>query len=91
MTHLPELPNAAHGAPVELHAAADAVDPRADHHDVGLVEGHVALGAVVGQVEVVGVCGPLRSHRVDLLHHGQNLPVLPQLPHGQLGAEGHET
>lgn len=88
--HLPELLNATHGTPVELHAAADAVDSGADHHDVRLVKGYITLRAVISQVEVVGVGRPLRGHRVNLLHHRQNLPIVPQLPDGQLSAEVEE-
>ena len=88
--HLAELHDAAHGAPVELHAAADAVDARAQHHDVGMLVGQVVLSAVVGQVQVVGLGRPLRRHRVDLLDHGQDSPVVPQLSHGQFSAAGRQ-
>lgn len=86
LTHLPELCDAADRAPVELHAAADAVHARADHHDVLIGEAQVVLGAVVRQVQVVREGGPLGRHRVDLLHHGQDGPIVTQLPHDELCA-----
>lgn len=86
--NLAELLDAAHGTPVKLNAAADAVDAGADDHDVGFAEGQVVLGAVVGEVQVVGLGRPLGRHRIDLLHHRQDPQVVPHLPYGQLGAAG---
>lgn len=87
-THLPELRDASDRAPVELHAAADAVNARADHHDVLIAEAQVVLGAVVRQVQVVREGGPLGRHRVNLLHHGQDGPIVTQPSHGELCAVG---
>lgn len=85
-TDLPEFSDASNGAPVKLHAAANAVDARADHHDVLVVEMQVVLGTVVRQVQVVGEGGPLGGHRVNLLHYGQDGPFVTQLPHHKLSA-----
>lgn len=86
--YLAELRDAADRAPVELHAAADAIHARAEHHDVLVVEAQVVLRPVVGQVQVVCVGGPLGRHRVDLLHHREDGPIVAQLSHHQLGAVG---
>ena len=87
-SHLPELRDASDRAPIELHAAADAVNARADHHDVLVVEAQVVLRAVIGQVQVVGAGGPLSRHRIDLLDYRQDGPIATQLSHRQLSAEG---
>lgn len=87
-TRLPELCDAPDRAPVELHAAADAVNARADHHDVLVVEGQVVLCAVVGQVQVVRVGGPFGRHCVNLLHYREDGPIVTQLSNDKLCAVG---
>lgn len=84
--YLPELCDAPNSAPIKLHAAADAVHARADHHDVLIVEAQVVLCAVVGQVQVVCVSRPFSRHCVNLLHHWQDGPIVTQLSDGQLCA-----
>ena len=58
-----------HAAPVELDRAADAVGARAEHQHRVLQAARrdVVLGAVVGEVEVVGLRRVLAGERVDLL------------------------
>lgn len=85
-THLPELSDAPDRAPIKLHAAADAVNSRANHHDVLVVELQVVLGAVVGQVQVVCVGGPFGCHCINLLYYGQDGPIMTQLSHYQFCA-----
>lgn len=68
-TDLPELCDAPDCAPIEFHTAADAVNSRADHHEVLIFEVQVVLRAVVGQVQVVCEGGPFCRHCVDLLHY----------------------
>ncbi len=87
-THLPELCDAPDCTPIKLHTAADAVNARADHHDVLIVEVQVVLRAVVGQVQVVCVGGPFSRHCIDLLHHRQDGPIVTQLSHYKLCAVG---
>lgn len=87
-THLPELSNASNRAPIKLHAAADAVNSRANHHDVLVVELQVVLGAVVGQVQVVCVGGPFGCHCINLFYYWQDGPIMTQLSHYQLCAVG---
>lgn len=86
MACLSQLHDTSNSAPIKLHAASDAVHPRANDHNMGLLEDHVTFRAMIGQVQIVGVRGPLGSDRVNLFDHGKNLPVTPQLPHSQLGA-----
>lgn len=88
---LPEFSDASNCAPVKLHAAADAVDARANHHDMLVVEMQVVLCTVVCQVQVVGEGRPLGGHSVDLLHHGQDGPFMTQLSHHKLSAANQNT
>ncbi len=90
MAHLPQLHNTPNSAPIKLHAASNTVNPRADHHDMGLLENHITFWAVISQVQIVGVSWPLGGHGVNLFDHWQNLPVTSQLPYGQLSAAAGE-
>lgn len=87
-TYLPELCDAPDCTPIKLHAAADAVNARADHHDVLVVEVQVVLCAVVGQVQVVCVGRPFSRHCIDLLHNREDGPIVTQLSHYKLRAVG---
>ena len=69
--------------PVELYAAADAVCAGAEHNDrasVALVV-DVVFATVVGQVEVVGLCGILGAEGVDLFHHRGYAEAFAQVAH----------
>mmetsp|Transcript_33629 Transcript_33629/g.83769 ORF Transcript_33629/g.83769 Transcript_33629/m.83769 type:complete len:577 (-) Transcript_33629:2098-3828(-) len=72
LAQLAQRADGRHGAPVELHTAADTVHTTAKHECALLIECNVVLVSVVGHVQVVGRGGRLRAGRVDLLDDGPN-------------------
>eukprot|EP00754_Rhynchopus_humris_P032218 Rhum_TRINITY_DN15387_c0_g1::Rhum_TRINITY_DN15387_c0_g1_i5::g.154554::m.154554 len=72
-TELVQGAHAADGTPVELAAASDAVRTAAQHDDAATREVDVVLVAVVGCVQVVRLGRELRSKRVHLLHHREDV------------------
>ena len=70
-------------APVELHAAADAVGTAAQHYHALAVVGEVdiVLGAVVGQIQIVGLCGEFRRQGIDLLDTGDDTQLFAPIAH----------
>ena len=73
--------DATDGAPIELDAAPDAVDARAEHHRVAAGELDVVFHAVVGEVQVVSGRGPLGRHRVNLLDPRGHTQFTTRLSH----------
>ena len=75
-----------HATPVKLHRASNAVSTRAEHHYRAVVVqvGHIILAAVVGEVEVIGLCRIFGCKCVNLLHHRCDTLALAQVAYLQI-------
>jgi len=85
IAHVPKLPRAGDGTPVEFDATPNTVDAATQDHGAIVVKLDVMLRGVVCGVQVVGVCRELGGESVDTLDEGCDSERFPASTNFVLG------